>query len=310
MGSNIQSVVAMQVTVSEPREGTEERVLDSALTAMKRRKISPLLWLSGNCLDAPIVAVSWQWLFARTLHARIRIADCLVLLLTAWIIYLVDRVADSFTIPRNQPTSARQRFCLQHRSLMIGIMAALALADAICVFRALNRATFLFGAIIAAAIGFYLAVNHLAPVIWQKVPLKEVSIGLLFALGTIAAIQDRSLVLPLPTFFFAALCALNCLSISVWERPLDLAQGRVTFATVHPRLRRIPEIASWLLALVGLLLALSSALRLFGFCIASSAAAVAILNRAGALSRDERVALADVVLLSPVLLCVGTWSLK
>ena len=32
---------------------------------------SPVVWLNLLCLDAPIVAVSWQWLFAHTFGAQL-----------------------------------------------------------------------------------------------------------------------------------------------------------------------------------------------------------------------------------------------
>ncbi len=302
MGSNIQSALEKRELLSDQvRRAENSRRIGFAT----ERKVSPIVWLSVSCLDAPTVAVTWQWLFARTLHSHITASDRLVLFLTAWIIYLADRMADSFTIPSHAPISKRQRFCLGHRDFMITNMALIAIADAVCMIRGLERETVLFGALVATAIGLYLAINHLAPVIWGKVPLKEMSIGFLFALGAVAAIAERNFSLATMTFFFGMLCALNCLSISVWERPLDLAQRRVSFATAQPALLRIPEFASWILAFGAFSLALNPTLRWFALCIAISAVWIAILNRAVSVGRDERVALADLVLLSPLLLCSG-----
>ena len=39
-----------------------------------RAAYSPVVWLNIFCLDAPIVAVSWQWLFAHTFQAHLDLA--------------------------------------------------------------------------------------------------------------------------------------------------------------------------------------------------------------------------------------------
>jgi hypothetical protein len=270
------------------------------------RPYSPLLWLSVTCLDAPMVAVSWQWLLARTFEAQLHLADRAALFFTAWMIYLADRVADSLTVSSHGPKSARQSFCLKHRRSMFVAITVIAPVAAIAVWRGVDRKTFLMGAIIGLAIGVYLIINHLAAFVWRVIPLKEVSIGFLFALGTVAAIHVSR-----PSFFagallFAMLCSLNCLSISVWERSLDLGQGRVSFAVSHSRWNQLPEIVSSCLGLSGALLTMNSTLRWLGICLAISATGLVVLNRLDGVQRDVRVAWADLVLLTPLIfLCSG-----
>ncbi len=96
MGSNIQSASPEGAMLVEQQKWkcAEDSARYSART-LAAGKLSPLMWLSVSCLDAPIVAVTWQWLFARSLHAHISLAD---------------RVTDSFTVPPNGLTSARQRW--------------------------------------------------------------------------------------------------------------------------------------------------------------------------------------------------------
>jgi hypothetical protein len=53
-------------------------------------RYSPVVWLNLLCLDAPIVAVTWQWLFARTFGAHLNLSLRVLLFLTAWLIYLAD----------------------------------------------------------------------------------------------------------------------------------------------------------------------------------------------------------------------------
>jgi hypothetical protein len=304
MGSKIQAPLPEEPKLGEQR-GSGDLHRQESSNDIAAWTVSPLTWLSLGCLDAPIVAVSWQWLFANSLHVHISQAERIALFLTAWFIYLADRVADSFTIRPRRPISVRQRFCLEHRSLMIFLLTLIAIADASVALHALDRHTLVSGAIIGAAIGLYLIVNHLASFVWRMVPFKEVSIGFLFAMGTVTAFHLSGLVFLTATFLFASLCSLNCLSISVWEQSLDLSQGRVSFATTHPRWLRAPQIGSSLLALTGLLLAINHGFRQFAFCISSSAVLLVMLNHAAFLSRDECVALADLVLLTPVAFCSG-----
>ena len=94
-----------------------ELVAEPAPIAAERAGYSPVVWLSLLCLDAPIVAVAWQWLFARTFDAHLDLSLRALLFLTAWLIYLADRFADTIKLPADSPISLRHRFCREH---MIG----------------------------------------------------------------------------------------------------------------------------------------------------------------------------------------------
>ena len=63
-----------------------ESVAESPPSAAPRAAYSPVVWLSLVCLDAPIVAVAWQWLFARVFGAHLTLSLCFLLFLTAWLI--------------------------------------------------------------------------------------------------------------------------------------------------------------------------------------------------------------------------------
>ena len=71
---------------------------------------SPLLWLNLVCLDAPLVAICWQWIFAYNFHLSVPPGHRAALFLTAWLIYLADRFGDSLSLVAGQPNSARQQF--------------------------------------------------------------------------------------------------------------------------------------------------------------------------------------------------------
>jgi hypothetical protein len=287
------------------------------------RRVPPLLWLNLVCLDAPLVAVSWLWLFARTFGIPLQAGNVIALFLTAWLIYLADRFADATSLKPDLPRSLRQDFCLRHREIWIATVALVAGFDVYVIWQTTARQTFLVGAIVGLLAVVYFVVNHPLGLIWRGLPAKEMAIGTLFAAGTVVALLPH---LPSgPTFAvavlaFAALCSLNCISIAGWERELDRAQRKVSIATRHPRVAQHAGIVCVILAVTafGLAIMLSSARPVF-VCVGISALLLKWLETAGdiregrftnrprrfvnrrSLGMDQRTALADLVLLTPVL---------
>lgn len=232
-------------------------------------------------------------MLARSFGIALVFNERVALFLTAWFIYLIDRVADSFTVPPSAPLSARQEFYRTHRIAMISLAMILALADTIVALTLRGSATFQRGGIIAGAIVLYLAINHFAPRLWRWLPLKELAIGFLFALGTASALSFRQPAV----YFFGALCAVNCLTVSALEMELDDAQGRQTFFTAWPRATRLPLVLSWIITF-GAVVNIPSGGDI-AWCIALSAIFLGWLNRI-AFNRDAVVAFADLALLTPI----------
>jgi hypothetical protein len=269
------------------------------------------------------VAVAWLWLFARTFDLPFQIGNAVALFLTAWLIYLADRLADSSTLKPDLPRSLRQHFCLQHRELWIVTLALVAGFDAYVIWRTTALQTFLVGAVVGLIAVIYLVANHPLGLVWRSLPAKELAIGILFAAGTIVALLPR---IPLTGNFviavlaFAALCSLNCVSIAGWERQLDSAQRKVSLATRHPGIVHYVGNLCLALALAGFALGVFFPEGLLVFvCIGASALLLARLNaspshkegrfinrRSLGFTRDERTALADLVLLTPILLLILT----
>lgn len=269
---------------------------------------APLTWLNLVCLDAPLVAISWQWLFAHAFGISIAAPNRWALFLTAWLIYLADRFGDSLRIDPLVPSSLRQRFCLRYRRAWLVAAIAVFAADAFVVLQWLDASTLRLGAQIGGVAFFYLVVNQTAPALWRRLPLKEITIGTLFAAGTVVGLAES---LPahawIAWLLFAGLCALNCISIAIWEREIDKAQQRSSIATAFP-------IQPYLLPALTLLALASLVLGAFGVgtpvvvgCVAGSAALLAGLHvLRDKIQADLRTALADLVLLAPTLLCLGS----
>ena len=272
-------------------------------SAFSRR---PLIWLNILCLDAPIVAISWQWLLTRPSDLAVPLAEREALFVTAWVIYLVDRLADSISLPADVPRSARQEFCCRYKNIWVGLIALGGLLDAGIIFTRVRRETFLPGIFLGAIAAAYLAVNHVFSKLWQSIPLKEVIVGFLFAAGTLLALAPRfppaRSTIAFAAFLFAGLCTLNCVSIAVWERDLDRAQGKYSIATRWPRMKSYVRVASFMLAVAsGTLMLFDRVLWPISVCLGASAILLGALHFAS-IARDERTALADLVLLTPLAL--------
>src|SRR5256714_11321221 len=236
----------------------------------------PVLWLNLVCLDAPLVAVAWLWLFARIFRIPLQVGNCMALFLTAWLIYLADRFADCTSLRPDLPRSLRQEFCLRHREIWIATILLVGGFDAYVIWRTAALETFLIGAVVGGVAVIYLVINHPLGLIWRSLPAKELAIGILFTAGTLVGLMPAMPSLAMPfvasALAFALLCALNCISIATWERELDRAQKKVSIATRHPSLtRRAAAICAALgLASLVLAIALGAAAPIFA-CISVSA---------------------------------------
>jgi hypothetical protein len=181
-----------------------------------------------------------------------RVGATLALFLTAWLIYLADRFGDSLSIDLTRSTALRQRFCLRHRRVWRAAIVCVAMADCAVIVLFLLRTQLVLGAVTGLCAIVYLAVNRLRPQAWRVIPLKEISIGLLFAAGVMVPLASGLMSAMLDAWvLFACVCALNCISIAAWERYLDIAQQRISIATAFPRFAALAPAALAPLAIAG-----------------------------------------------------------
>ncbi|HEX8679594.1 MAG TPA: hypothetical protein VF683_06530, partial [Chthoniobacterales bacterium] len=189
----------------------------------QKNRISPLVWMNLVCLDAPLVAVSWQWLFARSFRIEISSGTTAALFLTAWVIYLADRFGDAGSLGGASAVSLRQQFCLRHRHAWRWLIAIVVAIDVAMVATQLDWPAVGVGTAVGALAFVYLLVNRRRAGVWRSLPLKEVSIGFIFAAGVMVGLVREFTTTMLPAWLlFGSLCALNCISIALWERELDL----------------------------------------------------------------------------------------
>jgi hypothetical protein len=282
-----------------------ELVAEPAPAAAVRAGYPPVVWLNLLCLDAPIVALAWQWLFAHIFGANLDFSLRALLFFTAWLIYLADRFADTIRLPSSVPISLRHQFCRDHMTGWWVAIVVIFIINLSLAFSGLDLQLFLLGGTLAALCALYLVVNHSLGGKWRPIPMKEKAIGILFAAGTtlavIAKLPGLTISFGFAVLLFAILCTYNCLSIAAWERELDAAQGKATFMTSWPLAARSLRTIGYaiILAAIGFGIFWHFGWPLW-LCLAASAFLLVRLNVSSQLPRDNRTALADLVLLTPL----------
>jgi hypothetical protein len=284
----------------------QEVLAGTGTSTTSRSRYPPIIWLSLLCLDAPIVAVTWQWIFAWSFGAHLNFSLRALLFLTAWLIYLADRFADTIRLPAEAPISLRHRFCRKHMvawwlAIVVIFFVGVALA-----LRTLDLQILLLGGTLGALCLLYLFINQSLAGNWRPLPVKEKAIGILFAAGTTLAVVGQLPGLTISfgagVILFAILCTLDCLSIAAWERELDVAQGKASFMTSVPIAARALNSIGYAIALaaIGCAIFWRFAFPLW-LCLGASALLLVRLNRAERQPPDSRTALADLVLLTPLI---------
>jgi hypothetical protein len=250
------------------------------------------LWPNLLSLDAPAVAVTWQVFLASVAGVAVPLAASAVLALVVWAAYLIDRALDA---RRGANASERHRVAGRNPRLWgVGAGGALVAAAVLAVV-ALPVASLYAGAAVAAATAGYFAAVHLfrASNLLDR-GVKELSVGVVFAAGVaIPLLADAE---PVPEWLpgavaFAALCWLNCTLISVWEA--DAEHGP-------------PQWLALAAGLAAFVAALDSPAPVLVAVLVSLAALTLLHAIHSRISVRAARVLADVVLLSPIL--VAVWS--
>jgi hypothetical protein len=256
------------------------------------------LWLYPQVLslDAPAIAVAWQWLFAKTFHVTIGASILFVTGACVWMIYAADHLLD---VRSGATYSARHRFMARHSRWFV--------ASAIWVFASAAVAAWRFplaiwvGALeLTAAVGIYLGFVHLLGDRVRHHWPKEFVIGAVFAAGSTIATWTSARGAWPAILLFAGLCTLNCCAVDYWEW-----QGNgVLLRYPHTMTRWVARHFMW--CAVGLLAAAVVVFALVGTMIPIAVSASVLLlmlvnGRRRWLSPEAIRLLADAALLTPLL---------
>ncbi len=263
------------------------------------------LWPNVLNLDAPVVAVVWQELFARMAGVGFSWPQRALLFVAVWEVYFADRWLDA-RVGRHESTE-RHRFHLRIGGMGWLIQAVVCVIGVALAFQCLNREGWLAAGAVGAATAVWFALTHLDGAHLGWLP-KEAGVGLVFAAG--AALQPWALT-ELPkggllggAVLFAVVCIQNCASITVWESlPADRTDPG-SFLNRWPKWAR--NVGRVSLGLGVLIVSIACAnfggdLLKAGICAAVSLFALGWLDfgRPATRRRGTRI-LADLALLTPL----------
>ncbi len=213
-------------------------------TQEQRVKVPFWLWPNVLCLDAPLVAVAWQYFFTAVFRMQVPPSNYLVLGLVVWVIYSADRLFDAHRLKAPTTAALRHRF---YRACFVPMLVLTVLLAALAGYLCLTvLPTQLF---YCGMVGAFFVIAYFVHRLWVKglmlvVLPKEVFAGFVFAIGATLAgfvwtgevsMGRKPTVLVSPeVLWFGALCALNCLAISVWERRSDDGNDGNSLAQLWP----------------------------------------------------------------------------
>jgi hypothetical protein len=161
--------------------------MDSTL----RLRTRPWLWPALLSLDAPAIAVLWLLLFSRALGVGVPRTETAVLAMAVWLIYVADRILDSFRESEREPLAPRHWFYREYRAAFVAPFCAILLLAAWLAWTRLDERTLRGGVALAAMVAAYFGVVHLSGNRAQQWFPKELAVALLFCAGTCLPVFTR-----------------------------------------------------------------------------------------------------------------------
>ena len=264
-------------------------------------------WPTVLSLDAPLVAVLWQWLLARPARVGLHWPHAFVLGATVWLAYAADRWIEGWRLEPDRIRTQRHHFYHRWRWPVAALWLAVFAADLVTAFLRLNRRELDAGFLLLAPVLAYLLSHQLIHRHHPWRAPKEICVAVLLGAGVALFLLARPEValrpLAAPLGLFTLLCFANCALISVWEHEVDATHGQTSFARQFRRGAAFGRTLPWLLAVVAALLAGSETgdTRAAAACVAASSLLLGALDRAEPrLGAQLARVLADVALLTPL----------
>lgn len=270
-------------------------------------------WPTVLSLDAPVVAVLWQGLLARSASAAVGAAEATVLGLSVWLAYSADRWIEGWRLEPGAIRTQRHYFYQRWRwPIAAAWVAVLAAAVATAVLR-LTHAQLRAGLLLLIPVAAYLLSHQLVHRNSRWRAPKEVCVALLIAAGSAVFVLPQPEVragrLAVPLGLFCILCFANCTLISLWEDEVDRSHGQTSLALQlrgTEALRILPWAAAALAAAFWLWVGARAGPA--PLCAAASGVLLGAVDLAEArMGRRLARVLADVALMTPAVPLV--WAL-
>lgn len=275
------------------------------------------LWLIPNLLslDAPLVAVAWLHIFAKTWRVDyLPWVAYASLGLVVWLIYAVDRLLDISMLGPGEILHPRHEFHRRHQRKFKMLAIGAGVLTLVLVITGLPMTIYGHAFVGAVMVSGFFALSLFSSQEPHEIPYaKNIVAGLAFAYGTAmiamsyTGLEMMVLLMSGELICFMVLCILNISAIDLWENAYDSNDLEI---------RASNELALTLpLTLLGgasLLFALRDpeiSTRPFFHAILTGAALLYVLNRNRArFTMDALRVLADVALLIPFIVFMALTS--
>ena len=269
-------------------------------------------WLIPNLLslDAPLIAVTWLYIFARTWRADyLPWAAYISLALVVWVIYATDRILDgSIRFGSGEKLSARHEFHRTHRHVLRFVIIVAFVIALFVVISSLAVKIYIYAVLGAIMVGGFFTLAVYAPPSQQEIPYaKNILAGLSFGYGTAilayayTGFEIQDLIHSRELICFIMLCILNITAIDLWENA-----NRSNDVEVKATNELALTLPLTLLGAAALVFAVQDpdlTTRPFFYAILTGSALLQVLNRSRSRFGPEALrVLADVTLLIPVVI--------
>lgn len=267
------------------------------------------LWLIPNLLslDAPLVAVAWLYIFAKTWRVQyLPWIAYLALGLVVWIIYVVDRLLGATVNEGNfEKLEARHLFHKKHQRVFRVLVGLAAFVTTALVISGMPVSIYSYAAVGGILVAGFFSLSLFSPAHSDDLPYgKNILAGLAFAYGTsiiayvYTSFEFWELLLSEELLCFAVLCILNIFAIDLWEHS-SKASDLDTKASDEIALT-LPLLLLGAAALIFAWKDNEMTTRPFFYAILTGAASLYVLNRTRSRFEKEQLrVLADVALLIP-----------
>lgn len=264
-------------------------------------------WPTVLSLDAPAVALSWQWLLARPARVTLGWPHAVVLGSSVWLAYAADRWIEGWRLAPGGARTQRHHFYQQWRWPVAVLWLLVLAVDLFTACTALTRREFVAGLLLLAPVLAYLLSHQFIHRHHAWRAPKEICVAVLLAGGValFPLAQPAAAFPPVaaPLALFALLCFANCALISVWEHEIDGSHGQTSLSRQFRRGAAFSRALPWLLAVLAVLLGATEtgSPRLAAGCAASSSVILGLIDRLEPrLGWQLARVLADVALLTPL----------
>ncbi|MBP6508746.1 MAG: hypothetical protein KA257_14385 [Opitutaceae bacterium] len=241
-------------------------------------------WPTVLSLDAPAVALLWQWQLMRVVGLEPSWHQAFILGTSVWLAYAADRWIEGWRLQPGQIRTQRHYFYQRWRWPLCGLWLTVLAADLEVSIRCLSPAEFRAGWLLLVPVGLYLLSHQFIHRHHRWRAPKEICVALLLGAGVALFPLTQPVAvlsaLAVPLILFCLLCFANCALISVWEHDVDQAHGQTSLALQFRRSRVLATTLPWVMAVSAAALALShhGAARTALLCAATSSVFLGLLH--------------------------------